>query len=76
MKKQIEGYEKKKKRNGWIVGLLTTAVLAGTIFPVGPGYLTSTVTAASGTSDTALSKFKDIKGHWAQATITKAYEKI
>ncbi|MCW3791742.1 S-layer homology domain-containing protein [Paenibacillus sp. LS1] len=75
MKKQIEGHEKKKKRNVWIVGLLTTAVLAGTLLNVGPVHLTSTAIAASGTSDTALSKFKDIKGHWAQATIAKAYEK-
>ncbi|KLU56095.1 S-layer protein [Paenibacillus sp. VT-400] len=75
MKKQIKGHEKKKKRNGWIVGLLTTAVLVGTLLLVGPVHLTSTANAASGTSDTALSKFKDIKGHWAQATIAKAYEK-
>lgn len=75
MKKRIEGHEKKKKRNVWIVGLLTTAVLAATLLPVGPVHLTSTANAASGTSDTALSKFKDISGHWAQATIAKAYEK-
>ncbi|CAM4353606.1 S-layer homology domain-containing protein [Paenibacillus xylanexedens] len=75
MKKQIEGHEKKKKRNVWIVGLVTTAVLAGTLLNVGAVHLTPTAIAASGTSDTALSKFKDIKGHWAQATIAKAYEK-
>ncbi|PRA00707.1 MULTISPECIES: S-layer homology domain-containing protein [unclassified Paenibacillus] len=75
MKKQIEGHEKKKKRNVWIVGLVTTAVLAVALLPIGPVHLTSTANAASGTSDNALSKFKDIKGHWAQATIAKAYEK-
>ncbi|WP_339306122.1 S-layer homology domain-containing protein [Paenibacillus sp. FSL R5-0519] len=74
LKKQIEGHEK-NKRNGWIVGLLTSAVLAATLLPIGPVHLTSTANAASVTSDTALSKFKDIKGHWAQATIAKAYEK-
>lgn len=76
MKKQIEGHEKKKKRNVWIVGLVTTAVLAVALLPIGPVHLMSTANAASGTSDNALSKFKDIKGHWAQATIAKAYEKI
>ncbi|WP_373865048.1 S-layer homology domain-containing protein [Paenibacillus amylolyticus] len=75
LNKRIEGHEKKKKRHVWIVGLVTTAVLAATLLPMGPVHLTSTANAASGTSDTALSKFKDIKGHWAQATIAKAYEK-
>ncbi|WP_373419905.1 S-layer homology domain-containing protein [Paenibacillus amylolyticus] len=75
LKKQIEGHEKKKKRNVWIVGLVTTAVLAVALLPIGPVHLMSTANAASGTSDNALSKFKDIKGHWAQATIAKAYEK-
>ncbi|MFJ2045318.1 S-layer homology domain-containing protein [Paenibacillus taichungensis] len=80
MKKQMRLNGSKSKRNVLIVGLLTTALLAGTLLTTGTVGLVSTVDAATstngaGTTASALTKFKDIKGHWAQATIVKAYDK-
>ncbi|MDK8189043.1 S-layer homology domain-containing protein [Paenibacillus sp. UMB7766-LJ446] len=80
MKKQMGLIGRKSKRNVLIVGLLTTALMAGALLNNGTVGLVSTVDAAAGTSGggttaSALTKFKDIKGHWAQATIVKAYDK-
>lgn len=80
MKKQMRLNGSKSKRNVLIVGLLTTALLAGTLLTTGTWGLVSTVDAATstngaGTTASALTNFKDIKGHWAQATIVKAYDK-
>lgn len=54
--------------------------MAGTLLTTGTVGLVSTVNAATSTKGTdttasALTKFKDIKGHWAQATIVKAFDK-
>ncbi|QOS77778.1 S-layer homology domain-containing protein [Paenibacillus sp. JNUCC31] len=80
MKKQMRLADRKSKRNVLIVGLLTMALMAGTLLTTGTMGLVSTVDAATstneaGTTASALTKFKDIKGHWAQATIVKAYDK-
>lgn len=80
MKKQMRLNGRKSKRNVLIVGMLTTVLIGGTLLTTGTVGLVSTVDAATstngvGTTASALTKFKDIKGHWAQATIVKAYDK-
>ncbi|NEU63441.1 S-layer homology domain-containing protein [Paenibacillus sp. ALJ109b] len=80
MKKQMRLADSKSKRNVLIVGVLTSTLLVGTLLTTGTVGLMSTVDAATstngaGTTASALTKFKDIKGHWAQATIVKAYDK-
>lgn len=59
------------------MGLLTMAIIVGILLPVGSGSMqwTRVVHATSDLTDNTLTQFKDIKGHWAQATIVKAYEK-
>lgn len=59
-----------------MIGLLTAVMMAGTSFSFGMGSgQWTTVVSAAGVSDSVGSRFSDIKGHWAQATIAKAYEK-
>nr|WP_154983439.1 S-layer homology domain-containing protein [Paenibacillus xylanexedens] len=67
---------KKKRRFVYMIGLLTAVMMAGTCLSFGmwSGQWT-TVVSAAGVSDSVGSRFSDIKGHWAQATIAKAYEK-
>ncbi|WP_272038010.1 S-layer homology domain-containing protein [Paenibacillus sp. JJ-100] len=74
-KKKEKVLGRKISRNVCFIGLLTVAVLAGTLIPVGSTPWVTNVKAASVTVDSALSKFKDVKGHWAQETIAKALKK-
>jgi hypothetical protein len=74
MKRVVQG--KKKRRFVYMMRFLTAAMMAGTCFSLGMGSGQWTAAAsAAGVNDSALSRFSDIKGHWAQATIAKAYEK-
>ncbi|WP_434753226.1 S-layer homology domain-containing protein [Paenibacillus amylolyticus] len=75
MEQVIQG--KKKRRFVYMIRLLIATAVAGTCFSfgMGSGQWTTTVVSAAGTRDSAVSRFSDIKGHWAQATIAKAYEK-
>ncbi|MBR2564114.1 MAG: S-layer homology domain-containing protein [Paenibacillus sp.] len=75
MTKKEKVLGRKISRNVCFIGLLTVAVLAGTLIPVGSTPWATNVKAASVTADSALSKFKDVKGHWAQETIAKALKK-
>ncbi|MDT0125704.1 S-layer homology domain-containing protein [Paenibacillus sp. RRE4] len=74
MKRVAQG--KKKRRFAYMMTFLTATMMVGTClsFGMGSGQWTRVVSAA-GTSDSAVSRFSDIKGHWAQATIAKAYGK-
>lgn len=74
MKRVVQG--KKKRRFVYMMRFLTAAMMAGTCFSLGMGSGQWIAAAsAAGVNDSALSRFSDIKGHWAQATIAKAYEK-
>ncbi|WP_342552423.1 S-layer homology domain-containing protein [Paenibacillus sp. FSL R7-0652] len=75
MKLKQVGQGKKKNAVG-LIGMLTAVLMAGSYFSFGaePGQWTTTASAAS-VSDNAITQFKDIKGHWAQAAMAKAYEK-
>lgn len=72
--KQV-GQGKKKNAVG-LIGMLTAILMAGSYFSFGaePGQWTTTASAAS-VSDNVITQFKDIKGHWAQAAMVKAYGK-
>lgn len=66
---------KKKRRFVYIIGLLIAVMMAGTCLSFGMGSGKWTTVVSAGVSDSVGSRFSDIKGHWAQATIAKAYEK-
>ncbi|QKS59912.1 S-layer homology domain-containing protein [Paenibacillus barcinonensis] len=74
MKQTVHG--NKKRRTIRIIKWLTTAMVAGALLPVvsGPIQWNSTANAA-GVNESKVNPFKDVQGHWAQATIAKAYEK-
>lgn len=74
MKRVAQG--KKKRRFAYMMTFLTATMMVGTClsFGMGSGQWTRVVSAA-GTSDSGVSRFSDIKGHWAQSTIAKAYGK-
>ncbi|MEI2283915.1 S-layer homology domain-containing protein [Paenibacillus polysaccharolyticus] len=73
MKRVVQG--KKKRRFVYMIGLLTAVMMAGTCLSFGMGSGKWTTVVSAGVSDSVGSRFSDIKGHWAQATIAKAYEK-